>query len=49
MMIILADDLQNVTSFKSDPSLRARYQFVLKWIVIELRPNENLSVQQRAC
>jgi len=44
MMIILADDLQNITSFKSDPSLRAWNQFILQWIVVELRSNENLLV-----
>lgn len=45
MMIVLADDLQNVAGLEGDPSLRARYQFVLQWIVVELRSNENLSIR----
>ena len=48
MMIILADDLQNVTGSKSDSSLCAGYQFIFQWIVVELRSNENLLVHQRS-
>jgi len=47
VMIVLADDLQNVAGLEGDPGLRAWYQLVLQWIVVELRTNENLSVQRK--
>lgn len=42
IVIILADNLQDVASLERDPGLRARDQLVLQRIVIELRSNENL-------
>lgn len=46
IMIVLADDLQDVAGFERDPGLSARYQLVLQRIIIKLCSNEYLSVQK---
>lgn len=48
VMIVLADDLQDVAGLERDSSLRARYQLVLQRIVVELRSNEYLLAQKRS-
>lgn len=47
VMVVLADDLQDIAGLEGDPGLRARYQLVLQWIIVELCTNENLSVQRK--
>lgn len=46
IMIVLADDLQDVAGFERDSGLGARYQLVLQRIIVKLCSNEYLSVQK---
>ena len=42
-MVVLADDLQDVAGVEGDPRLGAGDEIVIKRVVLELRPDEDIA------